>query len=275
MDLQLDHYSQAIVPGNIILPGIVSSCHPLTHQTSPLQVTASNFNHPIPLIPIPDLTSFISRLYPYSVSGGAYGDIYKCVYHGQDDNVEVAVKAIRPQFISDKAFRKELGIWKRLQHRNILKFMGTTRRFSQSVALVAPWMVNGNMTLFISKNNETLGLRDRLLLLRDIAAGLNYRGHTYFNPVVHGDLTGNNVLIGSDGTAYLADFGLSGTLTRLTGMTYLAMMSCRPGALRWSAPELFFAEELASAVTTQSDIYSFGSIMLQVSVFFYPGSTAH
>jgi serine/threonine protein kinase len=110
--------------------------------------------------------------------------------------------------------------------------------------------------------------------LRDIAAGLNYLhtfsftvdGHTYFNPVIHGDLTGNNILIGSDRTAYLTDFGLSGTLTQLPGMTYLAKMSCHPGALRWTAPELFSVEEVASAsvVTTQSDIYSFGSIVLQV-----------
>ncbi|KAG1887175.1 kinase-like domain-containing protein [Suillus subluteus] len=120
--------------------------------------------------------------------------------------------------------------------------------------------------------NKTLGLRDRLLLLHDIATGLNYLhtfsftvyGHTYFNPVVHGDLTGNNVLIGSDRTAYLADFGLSGTLTQLPGMSYLAMSHYRPGALRWAAPELFSTEESAPVVTTRSDIYSFGSIALQV-----------
>jgi serine/threonine protein kinase len=80
----------------------------------------------------------------------------------------------------------------------------------------------------------------------------------------------NNVLIGSDGTAYLADFGLSGTLTQSPGMTYLAKSDCHPGALRWSAPELFSVEESASAVTTQSDIYSYGSIMLQVSHSFVP-----
>ncbi|KAG1750242.1 kinase-like protein, partial [Suillus lakei] len=158
---------------------------------------------------------------------------------------------------------KELGIWKRLQHCNILKLIGTARHFSRYVALVAPWIVNGNLTSFLSQNNKTLTLRDRLLLLRGIAAGLNYHGHTYFNPVVHGDLTGNNVLIGGDGTAYLADFGLSGTLIKVPGMTYLAK-NCCPGALRWTAPELLSEEESVSAVTTQSDIYSFGSIVLQV-----------
>ncbi|KAG2030438.1 kinase-like domain-containing protein, partial [Suillus americanus] len=157
-------------------------------------------------------------------------------------------------------FRRELGIWRRLRHPNILELMGTTQHFSRSVALVAPWIVNGNLTSFLGQNNEILGLRDRLLLVRTSRTFLVY-GHTYFNPVIHGDLTGNNVLIGSDRTAYLADFGLSGTLKRLPGMTYLAIMSCHPGTIRWSAPELFFAEESASV---ESDIYSFGSIMLQV-----------
>ncbi|KAG0693254.1 kinase-like domain-containing protein [Suillus ampliporus] len=150
--------------------------------------------------------------------------------------------------------------------------MGTTGDFGSSVALVAPWMVNGTLTSFLKEKSKTLALRDRLLLLRDIASGLIYLhtfiftvdGQTYVNPVVHGDLTGTNVLIGSDGTAYLADFGLSGTLTESPGMTYLAKMSCHPGAMRWSAPELLSGEDSTSAITTQSDIYSFGSIMLQV-----------
>ncbi|KAG2347896.1 kinase-like protein, partial [Suillus weaverae] len=163
-------------------------------------------------------------------------------------------------------FRKELGIWKRLRHSNILKFMGTTSDFgpSASVALVAPWITNGTLTSFLKQNNDTLTLLDRMCLLRDIAAGLNYHGHAEFNPVVHGDLTGTNVLVDGDRRACLADFGLSGTLTQPAGMTYLAKLSCHPGAVRWTAPELLSEEESDSAITTQSDIYSFGNIFLQV-----------
>ncbi|KAG1726249.1 kinase-like domain-containing protein [Suillus paluster] len=219
---------------------------------------------PIPPILIPDLTGLITRCHQDPVSGGTYGNIYKCMYHGPDGDIQVAIKAMRPQMISTEVvvfvLRKELGIWKRLQHSNILKLMGTTRGFGSSVALVAPWIVNDTLTSFLNKYNGTLTLLDRLLLLRGVAAGLNYLhtfsftvdGHTYSNPVVHGDLTGNNVLIGSDRTAYLTDFGLSGTLTKLPGMTYLVKMSCRPGALRWTAPELLSKEESASAITLRA-----------------------
>ncbi|KAG0702800.1 kinase-like domain-containing protein [Suillus ampliporus] len=226
----------------------------------------------VPPINILDLSGLITRCGQDPVSGGTYGNIYKCIYHGPDGDIDVAVKAIRPQFISDEVFRRELGIWKRLRHSNILKFMGTTSDFGPSVALVAPWVANGTLTSFLKQNNETLALLDRLHLLHDVAAGLHYLhtfsltedGRTDFNPVVHGDLTGTNVLIDGDRKAFLADFGLSGTLKQLTGLTYLMKMSSHPGAVRWAAPELLTEEESASAVTTQSDIYSFGSIVLQV-----------
>ncbi|KAG1723355.1 kinase-like domain-containing protein [Suillus paluster] len=244
----------------------------LNRPSSPPTALNVTSTQPIPLIPIPDLTGLITRCSKDPVSGGTYGNIYKCIYHGPEGDVDVAVKAIRPHFFTAEVFRKELGIWKRLQHSNILKFIGTTSDFGPSVALVAPWILNGTLTSFLNEQNETLTPHDRLLLLRDVAAGLKYLhtfrvtidGHTHPNPVVHGDLTGTNVLIGSDNTAYLADFGLSGTLTKLPGMTYLAKMSCRPGAVRWSAPELLSEEESGSAITAQSDIYSFGSIILQV-----------
>ncbi|KAG2112144.1 kinase-like domain-containing protein [Suillus cothurnatus] len=98
-------------------------------------------------------------------------------------------------------FRRELGIWKRLRHSNILKFMGTTSDFGLPVALVAPWMTNGTLTSFLEQNNETLRLHDRLLLLHGIAAGLNYLhtfsmtedGHMDLNSIIHGDLHGLKV----------------------------------------------------------------------------------
>ncbi|KAG1835102.1 hypothetical protein EV424DRAFT_1582716 [Suillus variegatus] len=247
----------------------------LTGTFKPSSLTTSNLALSTQLIVpalIPNLTSLITRCSPYPIFGGTYGDVYQCTYHGPEGDAEVAVKAIRPQYLKTEMFRRELGIWRRLRHLNILKFKGITSGFGPSIALVAPWMTNGTLTSFLHQNNETLRLHDRLLLLRDIAAGLNYLhtfsltedGLTDLNPVVHGDLTGTNVLIDSNRKAYLADFGLSGTFKKLAGMTYLAKMSCHPGAVRWTAPELLSGEESASAATTRSDMYSFGSIMLQV-----------
>jgi serine/threonine protein kinase len=66
-------------------------------------------------------------------------------------------------------------------------------------------------------------------------------------------------------TACIADFGLSSMLGDLqAGTTYLAATAMYPGAVRWTAPELLESDDLQP--TTVSDIYSLGSIMLQVGI---------
>ncbi|KAF8131846.1 hypothetical protein EV363DRAFT_134607 [Boletus edulis] len=46
-------------------------------------------------------------------------------------------------------------------------------------------------------------------------------------------------------------------------MTYLQRSTARPGALRWTAPEQIQSEESFNR-TTKTDVYSFGSVALQV-----------
>lgn len=106
--------------------------------------------------------------------------------------------------------------------------------------------------------------------------------------IVHGDLTGvnislmsscrlllisfsqSNVLIKDNGKACLSDFGLSRIFMETTGSSYLT--STVRGSVRWAAPELFEIDEeqqeepVHVLPNPQSDIYSFGSTMLQVRI---------
>jgi len=78
--------------------------------------------------------------------------------------------------------------------------------------------------------------------------------------VIHGDLTGPNILINSEGRALLSDFGLSTIIAEFQGTSYYT--SSIQGAVRWCAPELFKGHP-EPALSTRSDVYSFGSVMLQ------------
>ncbi|OJA10576.1 hypothetical protein AZE42_04631 [Rhizopogon vesiculosus] len=79
----------------------------------------------------------------------------------------------------------------------------------------------------------------------------------------------SSVLIQDDGRACLADFGLSTMVLELIGPSYFT--STIRGNIRWAATELFEVsdddeehEATAVSLSTECDIYSFGSIALQV-----------
>jgi serine/threonine protein kinase len=72
----------------------------------------------------------------------------------------------------------------------------------------------------------------------------------------------SNVLIDGNNKAVVADFGLSNIV--IDGPSYVT--SSIGGSVRWAAPEHFrlLEDSCVSTVTTYGDIYSYGSVMLQV-----------
>lgn len=232
---------------------------------TPISPNAQSGSPTTPVQPI-DLTGWITRSYGLDpIAGGAFGNVWKCTYNDGTRCIPVAVKGFRFQVNKNtsKRLRREMGIWRRLNHPNVMEFMGYAFGFGVSMSLVAPWAANGTLTDCLEKSWLIITIADQLSLLDDIVSGLTYL-HSYpNNPVTHGDLTGSNVLILADMTACIADFGLSSMLGDLqTGSTYLAATAMYPGAVRWTAPELLLSDDVQP--TTLSDIYSLGSIMLQV-----------
>ena len=74
----------------------------------------------------------------------------------------------------------------------------------------------------------------------------------------------SNILFDDEGKALLADFGLSNIVVEPFGPSYVT--SSIGGSVRWAAPEHFRISDgdRISTVTTHGDIYSYGSVMLQV-----------
>ncbi|KAG1737451.1 kinase-like domain-containing protein [Suillus lakei] len=153
---------------------------------------------------------------------------------------------------------REIAIWTVLEHRYVLRLHGTVMGFGPFRALVSPWMSNGTLNSYLNRAYVTLMTTDKLLILTQIAEGLKY---LHDNRVTHGDLTSSNVLIDADGSACLADFGISNLMTE-SNPTF----SYHLGAVRWAAPELFVNPDgqVVQCATKSSDIYSLGCIMLQI-----------
>jgi serine/threonine protein kinase len=76
----------------------------------------------------------------------------------------------------------------------------------------------------------------------------------------------SNILLDDEGKALLSDFGLSNVVVDAFGPLYVT--SSIGGSVRWAAPEHFHISygNRISTVTTHGDIYSYGSVMLQVRI---------
>ncbi|KAG1806415.1 kinase-like domain-containing protein [Suillus plorans] len=220
-----------------------------------------------------NLTGYITKDEEYPVARGGFGEIWKCTFYTNHRPIKVAVKALQvytadqlgaAKTKKNKRIIRELRICANLKHPNILRVYGYTYGFGPFIAIVSPWARNGNLTDYLGLEGVALTLVRRFQILMDIIAGLQYL-HT--NSVIHGDFTGPNVLILDDGTACVADFGLSLMYSEVISASQASWTSTLKGNTRWMAPELLVPEkEDGSQVrpSEQSDMYSFGGIMLQV-----------
>ncbi|KAF8838777.1 kinase-like protein, partial [Paxillus ammoniavirescens] len=215
-----------------------------------------------------DLTGHVVREGGEPFTSGGFGDVYRGKLCLSERSIDVAVKVMKTYLIDDGNDRdkknmklcREFQTWADLKHFNILPLFGLTTDFKQFPAMVCPWLENGSLTSYLERRNDTLTIMERLALVRIL----------HSQCVVHGDLSGSNVLIDGNGKACISDFGLSVLLAELGGSTYTN--SCHVGgAVRWIAPELLDHEvpgdenkPLHLFPTLQSDVYSFGMVILQV-----------
>ncbi|KAF8840487.1 kinase-like protein [Paxillus ammoniavirescens] len=152
---------------------------------------------------------------------------------------KVAVKAVRAQrndtqylATQEKMLRRELKVWDRLQHDNIVQLLGVVSVFGPLSSMVCPGFSNGSLSSYLS-NHEAMVLSGRQGLLLNIASGLCY---LHSQGVVRGDLHSGNVLVDENGRACLTDFGLSVIIKDFPGTSYLKSGVC--GTLRYADPEL-------------------------------------
>ncbi|KAG9082157.1 hypothetical protein FRC06_005195, partial [Ceratobasidium sp. 370] len=180
----------------------------------------------------PDITHKLAadRFSEYPLYSGGFGEIYsgymitggtkvavKCArHHIQDDQNEHNMRATR-----------EIHAWAKCDHENVLELFGLVQHRGK-LAVVSPWMENGNLRQYLSKKPDV----DRLDLCLQITKGLAY---LHQHDMVHGDLKGANVLISDTGIAKLADFGN----TELKEQTLqFTTRTGTPYSLRWAAPEI-------------------------------------
>ncbi|XP_044400943.1 MDIS1-interacting receptor like kinase 2-like [Triticum aestivum] len=185
------------------------------------------------------------------------------VYRAELPSGEIfAVKKIH-LMEDDESFYHEIDALIHIRHRNIVKLFGYCSA-TQGRFLVYEYMDRGSLAESL-KNRETIAELDwirRLNIINDVSHALSYMHHDCFSPIVHRDISSNNILLDLEFRACISDFGIAKILSADdSNCTRLA------GTKGYLAPELAYS----TRVTEKCDVYSFGVLTLELFMGHHPG----
>nr|XP_027069073.1 MDIS1-interacting receptor like kinase 2-like [Coffea arabica] len=192
----------------------------------------------------------------YCIGTGGYGSVYRARLPSRK---VVALKKLHrlegenPNF--DKSFRNEADMLSKIRHRNIVKLFGFCLH-KRCMFLIYEYMDRGSLFCILRDETEAVELDwvKRLNLIKGIASALSYLHHDCDPPIIHRDVSSNNILLNSQLEATLSDFGTARILELdSSNQTVIA------GTFGYMAPELAYT----MVVTEKSDVYSFGVVVLE------------
>jgi serine/threonine protein kinase len=208
------------------------------------------------------------------VGSGSYGTVLKAKWYGTD----VAVKKLHDIFfkaLNTSDFRtgilrnlaRELNILVQLSHPNIVQFYGvykSSESSNRSTSLelsMDTYIVQELMCCSLDIRNlqrPRLTFQNVVDISLSVSSGLQYL-HDRHDPIIHRDLATKNILLGYNGVAKIGDLGVAKVLNQ----NQSNMLTRQPGTELYMPPEVKIQ---GVAYDTKIDIYSFGVVMLEVSI---------
>lgn len=124
----------------------------------------------------------------------------------------VAIKVVSNEFKGQ--YLTELNTLAEYRHPNLLHLIGYSRGELQgqdTLCILSEYMINGTLKdCLLDTNVRPIEYRQRLVIIRQVIDAICHL-HTYKpgSPLVHRDITSNNILLDRDFNAKLCDFGLA------------------------------------------------------------------
>ncbi|RHN76998.1 putative protein kinase RLK-Pelle-L-LEC family [Medicago truncatula] len=195
---------------------------------------------------------------------GGYGQVYKGAlsYLGKI----VAVKRIFADFEnSERVFINEVRIISRLIHRNLVQFIGWCHE-QDELLLVFEYMPNGSLDTHLFGDKKSLAWEVRYKVALGVANALRYLHDDAEQCVLHRDIKSANVLLDTDFSTKLGDFGMA----KLVDPMLRTQRTDVVGTYGYLAPEYING----GRASKESDMYSFGIVALELATgrrFFQDG----
>ncbi|MFQ6661743.1 hypothetical protein Gotur_029789, partial [Gossypium turneri] len=202
------------------------------------------------------------------IGEGGYGPVYK----GKLDHTPVAIKILRPDAAQGKKqFKQEVEVLCSIRHPHMVLLLGACPEYG---CLVYEHMHNGSLEdrLFRKGNTHPLSWRRRFKIAAEIATALLFLHQAKPEPLVHRDLKPANILLDRNYVSKISDVGLARLVppSVADSVTQYHMTSAA-GTFCYIDPEY----QQTGMLTTKSDIYSLGIMLLQIITAKPPMGLAH
>jgi hypothetical protein len=188
------------------------------------------------------------------IGAGGMGSVYEA--KADEDGSPVAIKVLRWQSLEiSRRFEQEQSILSGLRHPNIARLLdsGTTSGFSPY--FVMEYVEGAPIHTYCDKANLLVDARVRLF--RQVCRAVVY---LHQNLVVHRDLKPGNVLVTSDGTVKLVDFGIAKLLHAQDGIPSPVKTIAGLMTPDYASPE----QIRGGATSTLTDVYSLGVLLYEL-----------
>ena len=221
-----------------------------------------------------DLTPFVLEnvkgLDSEMKGSGAYGAVYEVTVNGTTriakrlHDILVTQISRQERTSIQQKFAAECVLLSKLRHPNVVHFVGVHYGTSANDLSLVMECLHTDLAKFLVHFSGEIPLSIKLSILLDVSYGLLYF-HTHTPPIIHRDLSANNVLLTTDLQAKIADLGVAKLLDLQTQVAFSQTKA--PGALHYMPPE---ALEEVPAYNWKLDIFSFGHLTLYVAAQHLP-----
>eukprot|EP00040_Diaphanoeca_grandis_P015579 m.79609 g.79609 ORF g.79609 m.79609 type:complete len:1162 (+) comp25232_c0_seq4:189-3674(+) len=196
-----------------------------------------------------------------TLGSGQFGMVLRATLMQDDRVVEVAVKEAKVRCHSTDLLKEAL-LMCQFDHPNIISCLGISTR-GGTVRVILEYMGNGDLKTLLTRVSENptdynfFTEEVGLSICACIADGCEVFSE---GGLIHRDLAARNILVSSNYSFKVADFGLGRQLATGDSGEYYKPTSSSPIPIRWTAPEAF----LDNRYTVCSDVWSFGVLAFEV-----------
>ena len=154
-------------------------------------------------------------------------------------------------------FEGECRLLSQIKHPNIVQFIGVYFEEGSEIPILVMEFLPTTLTRCI----DTYGVLPEEIsysILHDVALGLCHL-HCQTPPIVHRDLSANNVLLASNMKAKISDLGVARILNLVPSQ--MTRMTRAPGTIAYMPPEALSEEP---RYDTRIDEFSYGVLMIHI-----------